>query len=72
MVVKFDSKKLHDERRRNFTQEVFAEEVDITVRYLRDLEHGVKSNPSGALLCRMCTVLNLSLEDLMIIEEDTE
>lgn len=71
MFVRFDGKKLCDARKKKYTQAVFAEKVDITIRYVRDLEHGVKDNPSAVLVYKMCKVLEVPMETLMVVQEET-
>lgn len=52
-------------RKKHLSQEAFAELCDCSPRYLRDLEAGVKGNPSAALVRQMSVVLDLPMEALL-------
>ena len=70
MKVIFLSQNLRQKRReRHLTQEMLAERCDCSVRYLRDLETGVKDNPSAALFLQLVFALNVSAEELICMEE---
>lgn len=54
---------------KNLTQSELAEKSGTTERYLRDLEKGKKRNPSAILLCKLCFVLGVSVEDVVEIQD---
>lgn len=71
MVVKLNADKLQAIRMsRNMTQSYVAERGDTTERYIRDLESGKKVNPSANVLCRICRVLGVSMDDVMEIQQE--
>jgi len=55
----------------HMTQEMLAEFCGCSPRYLRNLEAGKKRNPSAILVRRMAIVLEIPMEDLMVVREDT-
>lgn len=52
-------------REKKLTQETLAELCGCSVRYLRDLERGVKYNPSAALVRKLAYVLEVPMEELL-------
>ena len=58
--------------RRNMrkTQAEMAEAVDISERYVRDLETGRKYTPSATFLQKLAQFLGVAMEELMIIVEE--
>lgn len=70
MTVVFDSEKFRAIRKeRKYTQAKLAEAADTSIRYLRDMEKGRKTNPSAAIVCRLCAVLCVPMECVMSEEE---
>ena len=57
---------------RKLTQEMLAEQVDTTDRYIRALEQGSKNNPSASLLYRVSYALGVSMEELMTVTHEAE
>lgn len=73
MQVYFNGQKFKAVRKdRNLSQIRLAEQADTTERYLRDLEHGVKDNPSAAVVYRLSSALQVQMEELMLVREDEE
>lgn len=73
MLVKFSGRRLREERRgQKRSQDWLAEQADTSIRYIRDLEKGVKSNPSAELLYRLSNALDLEMEDLMTVRKGEE
>lgn len=73
MQVYFNGQKFKAVRKdRNLSQIRLAEQADTTERYLRDLEHGVKDNPSAAVVYRLSSALQVQMEELMVVREDEE
>lgn len=65
--MEFNRKKLRELRKKNqFTQEEFAEMVEISDRHLRNLET-VCTDSSATLLCRISLALDVSMDDLMSV-----
>lgn len=48
----------------NLTQERLAEEVNITVRYLSDIEKGART-PGMKLMLALCLKLNISIDEFL-------
>lgn len=70
MKVEINRKKLRELRKKNnLTQEQFAELVEISDRHLRNLET-VCTDSSATVLCRISLALEVSMDDLMTIEEE--
>ena len=66
MTVKFQYQKLQQRRKeKQLTQETLAELCGCSPRYLRDLENGIKCNPSAALLFQFVHTLDIPAEELM-------
>lgn len=62
-VVKI-GKKLQAIRKSNgYTQEKLAEEIDVSVRYISDIEQD-NSKPSYDVLIRICNLYNIGLNDI--------
>lgn len=73
MQVYFNGQKFKAVRKdRNLSQIRLAEQADTTERYLRDLEHGIKDNPSAAVVYRLSSALQVQMEELMVVREDEE
>ena len=73
MQVYFNGKRFKAERKQcKISQIRLAEQAETTERYLRDLEHGRKDNPSAAMVYRLSTALKIRMEDLMLVWEDEE
>lgn len=71
MGVTFLHQRLRQKRReRHMSQEMLAERSNCSVRYLRDLERGIKCNLSASMLFRLVAALEISAEDLMHIEQE--
>ena len=71
MKAIFQNQRLQQRRKeKHLTQEMLAELSDCSTRYLRDLETGIKRNPSGALLCQITCILEVSAEELFVIQQD--
>lgn len=70
MAVKFDAQKFRSERKKKTTQAKLAEKADTSIRYIHDLEHGTKSNPSASMVYRLSSALTVPMEALM--KEETE
>lgn len=68
MVVLFQNEVLRQRRKElGITQEALAEHCDCSPRYLRNLETGMKHNPSAALVRQIAFVLQISMEDLFLL-----
>ena len=73
MQVYFNGRKFKAVRKhRKLSQICLAEQAETTERYLRDLEHGRKDNPSAAMVYRLSYALQIHMEDLMLVREDEE
>ena len=73
MRVIFLHERLQQKRKeKHLTQEMLAERCDCSVRYLRDLELGVKCNLSAALLIQILHALDVPAEELLRIEQDDD
>ena len=73
MQVSFNGEKFKAERKLcQLSQISLAEQAETTERYLRDLEHGRKDNPSAAMVYRLSYALKIQMEDLMLVREDEE
>ena len=73
MMAKFNADKLRAARaNRNMTQETLAERCNTTDRYIRDLESGRKDMPSATLVCQFSMALDVPMEYLMDIVQETE
>lgn len=71
MVVNFMYETMANYRReRKLTQETLAEACGCSVRYLRDLERGVKSNPSGTLVGKLAYALEVPMEELLQLNQE--
>ncbi len=71
MLVRFlHEKMLQLRREKKLTQETLAELCGCSVRYLRDLERGVKGNPSAALVRRLAYVLEVPMEELLQLTKE--
>ena len=73
MRVTFLHERLQQKRKeKHLTQEMLAERCDCSVRYLRDLELGVKCNLSAALFLQITYVLDVPADELLRIEQDDD
>ena len=55
MLVIFDGGKLLAARKaKKLSQATIAATADTTVRYVRDMEKGIKPNPSAAMVYTLC------------------
>ena len=71
MRVTFHHQRLRQKRKeKHMSQEMLAERCNCSVRYLRDLERGVKCNLSASLLFQIVIELDVSAEELMCIETE--
>ena len=71
MQAELNRKKLKEAREENnLTQEQLAELSNISDRHLRNLET-VSTNPSAEVLCRLSRVLDVPMDDLMTIHNET-
>jgi transcriptional regulator with XRE-family HTH domain len=71
MQAEFNRKKLKEVREENnLTQEQLAELSEISDRHLRNLETA-STKPSAEVLCRISYVLDVSMDDLMTIHNDS-
>ena len=71
MQAELNRKKLKEAREENnLTQEQLAELSNISDRHLRNLET-VSTNPSAEVLCRLSRVLDVPMDDLMTIYNET-
>lgn len=55
---------------RGYTREAFAEQLDVSVSYLAEVERG-RTGISVKMLTRICRVLGLSADYILFGEEDT-
>ena len=63
--VELNREKLRQIREQNsLTQEELAELSEISDRHLRNIET-VSTMPSAKVLCRICHVLNITMDELM-------
>ena len=73
MRVIFLHERLQQKRKeKHLTQETLAERCDCSVRYLRDLELGVKCNLSAALFFQIVYILDVPADELLRIEQDDD
>ena len=73
MTIVFQHEILRVRRKeKRLTQELLAEICGCSSRYLRDLESGEKDNPSAALVRQIAFVLEIPMETLLVLREDTE
>lgn len=69
MTVIFQHQLLQQRRKeKQLTQETLAELCNCTPRYLRDLENGRKNNPSASLVRQIAFILELSAEELLLLQ----
>lgn len=69
----FNREKLRKAREaRGMSQELLAERVDASVRYIRALEQGEKSNPSAKMMFRISNALGTPMEDFLKEEKNAE
>ena len=66
MLAKFDHEKFREERKKRITQIKLAEEANTSVRYVRDLEHGKKKNPSATLLYQIAVAMGVPMDSFII------
>ncbi len=71
MRDKFSGQALQSIRQeKRITQAFIAEFADTTIRYIRALERGEKTNPSAALVFRISEVLEVPVEMLMVSSDE--
>lgn len=70
MLAKFDCEKFRRERKKRITQIKLAEQANTSVRYVRDLEHGIKKNPSAALLYQMAAAMGVPMDSFITEYEE--
>ena len=71
MTVRFQYERLQERRKEKcLTQEALAELCGCSPRYLRALEAGEKTNPSGTLIRMLVYVLELPVEELLILQQE--
>ena len=69
MLARFDSEKLRMARKqKKLSQMHLAELCDSSDRYIRDLERGIKENPSATLVCLMSKILEIPMDELIKID----
>ncbi len=69
MLARFDSEKLRMARKqKKLSQMHLAELCDSSDRYIRDLECGIKENPSATLVCLMSKILEIPMDELIKID----
>ena len=72
-MTRIDSQKLLNQRNaHHYTRKEVADRVFISERYLSDLEHGVKSNPSAIVMYDIAHTLHTPLEEFFTQEESTD
>ena len=49
-----------------FTQEKLAEEIDVSVRYISDIEQD-RAKPSYEVLIRICNLFKISLDQILFL-----
>lgn len=73
MLVIFDGGKfLATRKAKNLSQAKVAATADTTVRYVRDMEKGRKTNPSAAMVYRLSAALEVPMEALMTVQQEGE
>lgn len=73
MLVIFDGGKFLAARKaKNLSQARIAATADTTVRYVRDMEKGRKTNPSAAMVYRLSAALEVPMEALMTEQQEGE
>ncbi len=73
MLAKFDGEKFVSARKaRNLTQAMVAAAANTTIRYIRDMEQGKKTNPSAAMVYGLSAALEVPMESLMTEQEESE
>ena len=71
MTVQFQHERLRERRKeKQLTQEDLAELCGCSPRYLRALETGGKSNPSGVLVRLLVYALELPVEELLTLRAE--
>ena len=71
MIIFFNANMLQSKRKHlNLTQAKLAEKADISERYVRSLEASKKGNPSAVLVYRLSRALQLTMDDLMTIDQE--
>lgn len=71
-MVIFDSQKFLEERKKKCTQAQLAERADTSIRYIHDLERGIKRNPSASMVYRISISLDAPMESFMKVVDDPE
>ncbi len=71
MEATFDGAKLREVRKdQGKTQAMLAIKMDSSIRHVRALETGEKTNPSACLLYKAATALNVPMETFMLIQPE--
>lgn len=73
MLARFDYKKFLSTRKgKKLTQATVATAANTSIRYVRDMEKGKKSNPSAAMLYGLSAALDVPMESLMTEQQESE
>ena len=71
MEMNFNGAKLRAYREsKHLSREALVDGLEISERYLADLERGICDNPSVKKLYPVCHVLGITIESLLTIDED--
>lgn len=71
MEASFDGAKLREVRKdRGKTQAMLAVKMGTSIRHVRALETGEKTNPSACLLCKVTVALDVPMETFMRIQPE--
>ena len=71
MEASFDGAKLREVRKdRGKTQAMLAVKMGTSIRHVRALETGEKTNPSACLLCKVAVALDFPIETFMRIQPE--
>lgn len=71
MEASFDGAKLREVRKdRGKTQAMLAVKMGTSIRHVRALETGEKTNPSACLLCKVVVALDVPMETFMRIQPE--
>ena len=69
MEANFDGAKLREVRKgQGKTQAILAIKMGSSIRHVRALETGEKTNPSACLLCKAAAALNVPMETFMRVQ----
>ena len=70
MVILNGSKLRELRRAKKETQAALAAAADTSDRYIRDLEKGIKKDPSASIVYGCAGFLGVAMEDLMTVSEE--